>query len=90
MQWQSCPADECIWVPLDDEFAVYHRPSGKTHFLNAASEALLNEILVEPRDLASIVEAFAMELAEDNRSAYSERMIAMLDRLQRLGLVERL
>ena len=88
MKWRSCPADECIWVPLDGEFVVFHRPSGKTHFLNAASELLLNDILAEPQDIDSILETFGATVAEQDASAYSERMTDMLRRLEDLGLVQ--
>ena len=88
MKWRSCPPDECIWVPLDNEFVVYHRPSGKTHFLNAASELLLNDILVEPQDFDSILETFGAAVEEANAAAYSERMSDMLRRLEVLGLIK--
>ena len=87
MKWRSCPPDECIWLPLDDEFVVYHRPSGKTHFLNAASELLLNDVLVEPQDFDSVLEALGAQVPEQDAPAYSEGMMDMLRRLEDLGLV---
>lgn len=57
--------------------------------MNAASEILLNEVLVEPRELQSILDAFGAEVASAGAAEYSERMIEMLSRLEDLGLIER-
>jgi PqqD family protein of HPr-rel-A system len=58
-RWQSIAADLYIVAEYNDEFAVYHRPSGKTHFLNAAGIELIANILTSPQT----VEAAAIELA---------------------------
>lgn len=88
MRWRSCPQDECIWVPFDDEFVVFHKPSGKTHFLNAASEVLIREVLDEPRDFSDVLEFFGSEVAGEDASAYRKQMKEMLSRLEHLGLIK--
>ena len=45
--WRSSAAD-CVWAIYGDDYVVFHRPSGKTHFLNAAGHRLLTEILDRP------------------------------------------
>ena len=72
-----------------NDYVAYHRPSGKTHFLNAASQLLICNILTEPTALSAIAEEFAPDVTDDHADAYLEQMKAMLDRLEHLGLVER-
>ena len=88
-RWRSRPQDEIVWVRFGKDFVAFHRPSGKTHFLNTASKILLTDILVEPKDLASILEEFASQATDDSADAYLEQMQAMLDRIENLGLIER-
>lgn len=88
--WRSRPHDELVWLELDGDFVAYHRPSGKTHLLNAASRALIRDILAEPRQLAAIADEFAPGDAGRHDEAYLAQMRAMLKRLEQLGLVERL
>ena len=78
-----------MWAKFDDDYVAYHRPSGKTHFLNAASQLLICAILTEPRDLAAIANEFASDRTDGNVDAYLEQMKAMLDHLETLGLVDR-
>lgn len=89
IKWRSRPRNEIAWAKFDDDFVAYHRPSGKTHFLNAASYNLLNEILIEPRSLSAILEMFATEETDENADAYLEQMTEMLTHIEALGLIER-
>ncbi len=50
---------------------------------------MLTDILVEPKDLASILEEFASQATDVGADAYLEQMQAMLDRIENLGLIER-
>lgn len=87
-EWRQGSEDECIWVDCDDAFVVYHRPSGKTHLMNAASSRLLRDVLVEPMSLSEI----AVALAEDQEKPSDEYLRSlqfMLQRFEQLGLVER-
>lgn len=89
VKWQSCPRDEITWAKFDNDFVAFHRPSGKTHFLNAASYALLNDVLIEAKSLSVILEMFAAEDTEDNADGYVEQMKELLIRVEALGLIER-
>ena len=84
----SCRQDNLVWVSFDDDFVVYHRPSGKTHFLNEASKVLLTELLDDARDLPSILDAFATADSEDHSEEYVRQMKGMLGRLEDLGLIQ--
>jgi PqqD family protein of HPr-rel-A system len=88
-KWCSQSPDDIVWVVLDGEFVVYHRPSGKTHFLNAASQLLICDILRKPRDFAGIANEFASSDTDDHPDIYLEEMRSLLNRLEALGLVER-
>lgn len=91
VRWRAVAANSLVWADYGPDSALYHRPSGQTHFVNAAAGRLLREILSEPLDAASATEALA-QAAKDGASlpARLDQYVAtMLHRLEDLGLVER-
>lgn len=48
--WRAAPAGQFVWAHWGDGHALFHRPSGKTHFLNEAGASLLRELLAAPGD----------------------------------------
>jgi PqqD family protein of HPr-rel-A system len=88
--WQGPDADAISWAQWGDDFVAYHRPSGRTHFLNTASHYLIAELLASPADIDAIASAFAPPTASDDRQAHLEEISAMLEWLDQLGLIRRL
>ncbi len=85
-RWLAAPAAQLAWLRFGEDAVVYHRPSGKTHFLNAASAQLIGEVLAQPRSARSA----AMRLADGEvDDAYVETVAGLLQRLSELGLVTR-
>jgi PqqD family protein of HPr-rel-A system len=68
---------------------IYHRPSGKTHLLNEAGYRLLTELLLEPKDLATIAAEYDPGHQMTSSGDYLQRMRQMLRRLEQFGLIER-
>ncbi len=89
LRWRSISADDILWAEWDDDYVAYHRPSGKTHFLNASSALLLTEILVEAKDAASVTKLLSPSGDLDISRERVEQVMSMLARLEHLGLVER-
>lgn len=85
-QWRAVPGEQLAWLSFDAQFVVYHRPSGKTHFLNAASAQLIREVLGEPGTARS---AAARLAGGDADSRYVDLVGGLLLRLEDLGLVVR-
>ena len=88
-RWLGCADDNVVWLDFAPDFVAYHRPSGRTHFLNESSKALLTEILAEPKDLNTILAVFSPAVADSMVDTYVEHMQAMLEHLEGLGLIER-
>ncbi len=88
-RWRSNTPSDLVWFDVPPDFIAFHRPSGKTHFLNEASKVLLTELLTEPRDLKEILEVFSHDVADDVADGLVERMGEMLEHLEGLGLIER-
>ena len=89
-KWQSPPSDAIVWTRwADGQFIAYHRPSGITHFLNAASAALITELLVEPSDAATVAHPFESAKGDSDWDEHLEEIAAMLVHLERLGLIRR-
>lgn len=89
LSWRSRPQDRIVWAFFDNDFVAFHRPSGKTHFLNAASYLLLNDVLGEARDLPYILGVFDSDETPRDDEAYASEMLSLLHRLETLGLIER-
>ena len=86
--WRARSPDETVWAHFGEDFIAFHRRSGKTHFLNAASHRLICEVLTEARDINAIVGEFVTNEHGGNLAGYGNQMRAMLDHLENLGLVE--
>jgi PqqD family protein of HPr-rel-A system len=76
------------WAEWDGEFVLYHRPSGKTHFLNATTALLLTEILIEPKSTADATTALLATQIAAIESEQHQYVAELLKRLESLGLVE--
>lgn len=90
IKWRSRRSDQIAWAIFAQDYIAFHRPSGKTHFLNEASYLLICEVLAEPRSLDTIIREFVSVEDEANPVPLASQMRAMLDHLEDFGLVERL
>ena len=88
-RWRAGLAQELIWSQLGDTYVAYHRPSGATHFLNAATANLLSHVLVDPCTAHAAAEALAAREGAATDSAFFGAVAESLSYLERLGLVER-
>ena len=88
-RWRARPGHDLVWSQLGDTYVAYHRPSGRTHFFNAATADLIEHVLGVPRT----VRAAADELAAREEAAADAAFVAAvadtLARLAHLGLIER-
>ena len=87
--WRSAPQDDRVWLDWTAGGAVYHRPSGKTHFVNAATVLLLREVLREPTDETSASRALLAAQGLSDQPEFLDHVRRLLLRLEQLGLVER-
>lgn len=71
--WRASPAEHYSWASWPDGEVLYHRPSGKTHFLNASGAELLRQLLAAPG------QSFEAD----------DALLELLLRMEALGLVER-
>lgn len=88
-RWSSVDPDQLLWNGWNDEYVVFHRPSGRTHFLNAASAVLVRELLVSPKTSEDVVQSFPPPDLPSDPNAYHDEILALLERLEHLGLIER-
>ncbi len=88
-RWRSPAPDTIAWAFWDDDYVAYHRPSGRTHFLNVSSRHLIAELLCEPKDAATVAQAFSPPRDDMERQAHLSEITSMLERLEHLGLIDR-
>ena len=79
---------EIDWFDVPPDFIAFHRPSGKTHFLNEASKLLLTELLVVPKNLTEILNVFPSNEDDDEARRHVLPMQDLLMHLEALGLIE--
>jgi len=89
-RWRSVPQSEIVWSRWGHDYVAYHRLSGKTHYLNAASEQLLTRILLLPKDAETVAIEFVGRDAGEGDNPVAASMTDMLEHFEYLGLVERL
>lgn len=89
-RWRTASSSELLWVEGDDHDIVYHRPSGRTHFVNVATRHLLLEVLQEPRDLPYVIHGLAAAQGVDAEELSAGYVAGMLRHLEELGLIRRL
>lgn len=89
IRWRSAPQAELRWAELDGDYVVYHRPSGKTHLLNAASAELIRRILLSPTEAAAAADALAECQSMQSDREFTAHVAGLIERLEQLGLVER-
>jgi PqqD family protein of HPr-rel-A system len=87
--WRAVPPDQTLWVGWDDGFVLFHRLSGKTHFLNAAGALLLTRVLQVAKDTPTAARALAQAQHAESDESFVGHVEDLLRRLEELGLVER-
>jgi len=88
-KWSATSPNDVLWADWGADFVAYHRPSGKTHLLNAASQLLITRVLSTPRTTSEVVAELASLQSRPIDTAYSESIDILMGRLEQLGLVER-
>ena len=83
IHWLAAKPEALDWASWDGEHVVFHRPSGKTHLVNAAAFHLLTRILVEPCALARV----QSELEQVGIEQPEPDTLELLQWLDELGLV---
>ena len=71
----------------DDEFVVYHRPSGETHLLNPIAAATLRRLEQVPSSLDELCERIASEFETAEPAEYRSSLADLLDHFDGLGLI---
>lgn len=87
--WRRADAAACAWTDWGTEPGViYHRPSGKTHFVNASTVFLLEQLLAGPATHEAATQALAEALGRAADDALRDDVAGTLFRLEELGLIE--
>ena len=87
--WIASPPGHLLWSEAGADHVLFHRPSGKTHFVNHATFLLLNEVLRAPKDLVRAASDLAHAQGAAGDVNFQQEVAALLRRLEELGLVER-
>jgi len=86
-RWCNSKQEDLLWAEWDNEFIVYHKPSGKTHLVNALSRELIEQILTTPLSTDEIAGTLATELGIECTELHVANIAGLLKRLDELGLI---
>ena len=87
--WRSGSTEHRRWVAYGNDRILFHRPSGKTHLLNAACFDLLERVLVVPLTAAQSAARLQALHEGESVAGLEDHVVVLLERLDQLGLVER-
>ncbi|MFA7666650.1 MAG: HPr-rel-A system PqqD family peptide chaperone [Burkholderiaceae bacterium] len=99
VRWRSPSDGRLAWAEYGDRFVVYHRLSSQTHFLNAASAMILQDLLSQPAGLETVHAALVQAQTDAGQAGADEALppavlrqsiAETLLRFEELGLVERI
>jgi PqqD family protein of HPr-rel-A system len=88
-RWVAASAADLRWCSWDGACAVYHRPSGKTHFVNDATRRLLEDVLALPLPTADVAGQLARAQGVAETEEFRAHVWGLLVRLEELALIER-
>jgi PqqD family protein of HPr-rel-A system len=86
--WRVPAHSRFHWRSWDDEYVVYHVNSGDTHRLNAAGARALHLLIAAPRTAAELAECLRDAFPGEADIPVLETVGELVQRLERLGLVE--
>jgi PqqD family protein of HPr-rel-A system len=78
-----------LWVHFDDGAAVYHRPSGKTHFLNLPAVRLLERLCAGAMATHDAIATIGNGAGRASASEDALEVAQILAHLEHLGLIRR-
>lgn len=82
-------AGEFNWLDHGGGYVLYHRLSGKTHFVNPATHMLLTHVFATPADRATAARALADQEGAAADAAFVDQVAGLVDRLEEMGLLRR-
>lgn len=87
--WKAADASLMVWAEFGDDCVLFHRPSGKTHFVNQTTRELLSAMQHRSMTTAQIALAYGAEGGSVADAAADEQITATLLRFEALGLLRR-
>jgi PqqD family protein of HPr-rel-A system len=88
LRWKVTAPTLLCWAQFGDKWAIYHRPSGKTHFVSAGAARLLRELLLHPLTVNEVLPALLAAASTTEQEEINATTGELLLRLEELGLVE--
>ena len=88
-KWKVTDARSLLWERWDNEYAVFHAPSGKTHFLNLSSALILQFLARAESDVRRVADEIGRHSGTPVDDALIQEVRQALLHFERLGLVTR-
>lgn len=86
-RYRTAAAALLIWAEFDGSYVLFHRPSGKTHFLNESSAFLLLQVLQEPRTAEEATEELLTGQVAPIDPSQHQYVRELLRRFGELGII---
>ncbi len=88
-KWKVTDARSLLWERWNNEYAVFHTPSGKTHFLNVSSALILQFLSRAESDVRRVADEIGLRTGTPVDDAFIRQIRQALLHFEQLGLVTR-
>ena len=87
-RWSSGPATDLLWRCWDDEeYVVYHVPSGDTHLLNPIAAAVLQALQEKPHSIPELADRLEHEFHSADPGSWHAELKRLVAKFDDLGLI---
>jgi PqqD family protein of HPr-rel-A system len=85
--WAGLPENALIWEQFGDEYVVYSRRSGETHFLNVTAAEVLKVLQSEPATLPAVVAQVCHLFDMEEEPALIQHISRVMQEFDHVGLI---
>lgn len=87
VSWAALPAELLLWEQFGDEYVVYNRCSGETHFLNVTAAEVLRVLQEGPATLTAVVAQVCRVFDVEEEPALTQHISRVIQEFDYVGLI---
>ncbi len=88
-KWQVVGTSPLVWREWNNQFVVYHPPSGDTHLLTAVAASVLRALESAPRSMKELVRTALSHSNDQTDHPLLMQIEDLIDTLERKGVIEK-
>lgn len=85
--WTGLPENALLWEQFGDEYVIYNRRSGETHFLNVTAAEVLKVLQGGPATLPTVVAQVCHLFDMEEEPALIQHISRVMQEFDHVGLI---